>query len=99
MVVGALRDGVHRNPDVENRPEWFTTAYFHRPEDLHAEMAAAGFRDTAVLAVEGPGFGIDPDVAESDPERWAATLRAIERVETEPSLLGASPHLLGVGRR
>jgi hypothetical protein len=29
----------------------------------------------------------------------AAMLRAIERVETEPSLLGASPHLLAVGRR
>lgn len=38
-------------------------------------------------------------LAEADPHRWAATLRAIERVEAEPSLLGASPHLMGVGFR
>jgi SAM-dependent methyltransferase len=99
MVVGALRDGVHRNPDVENRPEWFTTAFFHRPEELHAEVTAAGFADATVLAVEGPGFGVAPEIADTDPGRWAAMLRAIERVETEPSLLGASPHLLAVGRR
>lgn len=99
MVVGALRDGVHRNPDVAGHPEWFTLAYFHRPEDLYAEMAAAGFAEVAVLAVEGPGFGVGPEVADADPQRWAATLRASERVEAEPSLLGASPHLMAVARR
>ena len=34
-----------------------------------------------------------------DPERRAALLRAIARVETEPSILGASSHLLAVARR
>jgi SAM-dependent methyltransferase len=99
IVVDDLRAGIHRNPDVENRPEWFTLAYFHRPEDLHAEVIAAGFTHTRVLAVEGPGYGVDPDLAHTDPTRWAATLRAIERVESEPSMLGASPHLLAVGLR
>jgi SAM-dependent methyltransferase len=99
IVVDDLRDGIHRNPDVENRPEWFTLAYFHRPEELHAECVAAGFADTRLLAVEGPGVGVNPDLADTDPARWAATLRAIERVESEPSMLGASPHLLAVGHR
>jgi SAM-dependent methyltransferase len=99
IVREDLRAGIHRNPDVANRPEWFTLAYFHRPEDLHAEVTAAGFADTRVLAVEGPAHGVDPDLASTDPARWAATLRAIERVQTEPSMLGASPHLLAVGHR
>jgi hypothetical protein len=33
-----------------------------------------------------------------DPDRRDALLRAIRRVEAEPALLGASPHLLAVGR-
>jgi SAM-dependent methyltransferase len=99
IVVDDLRAGIHRNPDVENRPDWFTLAYFHRPDELHGELVAAGFADTRVLAVEGAGFGVDPDLAHTDPARWAATLRAIERVESEPSMLGASPHLLAVGHR
>ena len=34
-----------------------------------------------------------------DPERRARLLRALERVERAPSLLGASAHLLAAGRR
>ena len=33
-----LVDGQHRNNS--NHPDYFTTAYFHRPEDLQAEYAA-----------------------------------------------------------
>ena len=34
-----------------------------------------------------------------DEPRREALLRAIRRVETEPSLLGASPHFLAIGHR
>src|SRR5207248_1072154 len=34
IVEEDLRTGQHRNPQPELRPEWFTTAYFHRPDDL-----------------------------------------------------------------
>lgn len=36
-----LRDGQHRNDT--GRQEYFTTAYFHMPEDLRVEIQAAGF--------------------------------------------------------
>ena len=58
-------------------------------------MAQAGFTDTAVLAVEGPVQVADSDL--DDPDRLATVLRTIERVETEPSVLGASQHLMAVG--
>lgn len=92
-----LRDGRHENP--ERVPGWFTTAYFHRPEELPGEMTDAGLRFEALLAVEGPAEFL-PDVRErlEDPARRALLLRTIERVEAEPALLGASPHLLAVGR-
>ena len=49
MVEGDLRDGRHVNPDPAGRPNWFTTAYFHRPEDLGAEVEAAGFALEALV--------------------------------------------------
>jgi ubiquinone/menaquinone biosynthesis C-methylase UbiE len=93
-----LVDGQHRNDT--NRIDYFTTAYFHRPEDLAHEMQAAGFQDVSVLGVEGPGW-----MAGDFNERWAdptlrADILAIARaLETEPSIVGVSAHLLGIGRK
>jgi SAM-dependent methyltransferase len=95
IVEGDLRDGQHRNP--AGRPEWFTTAYFHLPEELGPEVTEAGLRLEAVLAVEGPAWML-PDIEQrlADPDPRERVLAAIRRVETEPSLLGASAHLLAV---
>ena len=87
-----LRDGQHRNPSPDDRPEWFTTAYFHRPEELRAELEEAGFRDVAVLGVEGPAWLLGGQADE-------AALLAARAAEAEPSVVGVSPHLLASGRR
>jgi len=50
------RDGRHENPTGD--PAYFTTAYFHRPEELAAEFMAAGWVHQATLAVEGPGWAV-----------------------------------------
>jgi SAM-dependent methyltransferase len=97
-IERVLEDGRHTNP--QRHPGWFTTAYFHLPDDLAAEVRAAGFDLEGLFAIEGVGEWL-PNVDEwlDDPSRRAALLRAIARVETEPSLLGASPHLLAVGAK
>ena len=98
IVERDLRDGQHRNPT--ERADYFTTAYFHRPEELRAELLAAGLVVEGLYGIEGPGW-ILPDLA----ERWAdarrrADLVAVARaVELEPSVIGASAHLLAVARR
>lgn len=93
-----LLDGQHRN-DTE-RPDYFTTAYFHRPGDLRAEVAAAGFDGVTVFGIEGPGW-ILPDVAErlADGHRREHLLRAAQMVEVEPEMVGASAHILAVGQK
>jgi hypothetical protein len=53
MVERDVRDGVHHNPEPEAHPEWFTTAYFHRPAEVRAEIEAAGLVVEALLAIEG----------------------------------------------
>jgi ubiquinone/menaquinone biosynthesis C-methylase UbiE len=97
IVERSQRDGRHINPD--RHPRWFTTAYFHLPGDLEAEVREAGLELLGLLAVEGPGEAV-PDVAAwlDDPERREILLRAIARVEAEPTMIGSSPHMLALAK-
>lgn len=98
IVERDVREGQHRNPD--DRPGWFTTAYFHRPGELREEATEAGLSVEALVGIEGPGWLLpDLDAWLEDPGRRRKLLAAIGRVESEPSLLGASAHLLAVCRR
>jgi ubiquinone/menaquinone biosynthesis C-methylase UbiE len=95
IVEQDLTDGVHQNPT--NRPEWFTTAYFHRPEEIRPEIEEAGLRFESTIAVEGPGWvNEDLDAWLDDAAARERLLRVLRRIETEPSLLGASAHLIAV---
>jgi ubiquinone/menaquinone biosynthesis C-methylase UbiE len=95
-VASTLPSGAHTN--AERRERWFTTAYFHLPDHLAREIRDAGFSLEALLAIEGIGQWLaDFDDWVDDPARREVLLRAIRRVEAEPSMLGASPHLLAVG--
>ena len=98
IVAEDVATGVHRNPDA--RPGWFTTAYFHRPEDLVAEVAAAGLVPDGPVAVEGlAGLARDVDAVLDDDDVRPRALEALRRTEREPALLGVSSHLLVAGRR
>jgi ubiquinone/menaquinone biosynthesis C-methylase UbiE len=92
------QDGQHSNPT--QHPAYFTTAYFHRPDELAEECTAADLSPAATLAVEGAAWLLpDLDVRLDDERRRAVLLDALEAVEAEPSLLGVSAHLLVVARR
>jgi ubiquinone/menaquinone biosynthesis C-methylase UbiE len=90
IVERDVREGQHRNPT--GRPEWFTTAHFHLPEELGQEVTEAGLRLQDVFAVEGPAWML-PDIEQrlADPARRERVLAAIRRVEIEPSLVGQAP--------
>jgi SAM-dependent methyltransferase len=97
IVERDLSDGQHR-PAPSGR--YFTTAYFHHPDELREEAREAGLASVDMLAVEGPwGLLSDVDERAGDAERWACLLRSAESIESEPSLLGASFHFLAIGRR
>jgi ubiquinone/menaquinone biosynthesis C-methylase UbiE len=98
VAAGDRRDGRHRNPTGD--PVYFTTAYFHRPEELADECVAAGLTHEATLAVEGPGWLLpDLDARLADERRRAVLLAALGSLAAEPTLLGVSAHLLAVARR
>ena len=92
IVEQDLADGQHRS---RGGPEFFTTAYFHRPEDLRAEFESAALEVTAIFGVEGPGWLLVRD----DVDLSETLLRVARALEEEPSTIGTSAHLLAVGRR
>lgn len=98
IVERDLRDGQHRNPT--ERLDYFTTAYFHRPEELRNEVVRAGLAVTGLYGVEGPAW-ILPDLGErwADARRRDDLVRLARALESEASLLGASAHLLVTARK
>ncbi len=98
VAAGDRRDGRHHNPT--GNPVYFTTAYFHRPEELAAECAGAGLTHVATLAVEGAAWLLpDLDARLAGEPRRSVLLDALATLEAEPTLLGVSAHLIAVARR
>ncbi len=91
-----LAAGQHRNPT--HRPEWFTTAFFHHPDELREEVEAAGLEVEGLFGIEGPGWLLWADFKEDIAGR-ENILRVARAVEQEATLIGASSHLLIVARR
>jgi len=93
-----LAEGRHRNPTGD--PDYFTTSFFHHPDELSAELTDAGFTGSQVLAIEGISWVAgDPAERLADPVRREVVLDIVRRTEAEPNLPGASPHLMGIARR
>jgi ubiquinone/menaquinone biosynthesis C-methylase UbiE len=95
IVADDLDSGQHRN--ATGNPAYFTTSYFHRPEELEAEFTEASYRNIKVLAVEGPMWSAARfNKAWKDETQRKTLLEFLARVEQEPSIRGASAHLVAV---
>jgi SAM-dependent methyltransferase len=94
-----LTDGRHLNP--AHVPGWFTTAYFQHTDEIPGEVADAGLMLDRIVAVETAAAFAGPRLAEmlEDPELFAWAMAAMRRIETEPTLLGATPHALTIAHR
>lgn len=98
IVLGDLDSGRHHNATGD--PAFFTTAYVHDPTELAAELETAGLLDVEIVAVEGLAWAVDDiETVWADREARERLMRLLEMTEREPSVLGASTHLLGIGRR
>jgi ubiquinone/menaquinone biosynthesis C-methylase UbiE len=98
IVRRDLRDGQHRNPT--DHPEYFTTAFFHYPNELRDEIREAGFEPPHLYAIEGPAWLL-PNFRKvwHDPVLRARLLTIVKATETEPALMGQSAHILAVARK
>ena len=98
IVEQDLASGQHRNPN--QHPAYFTTAFLHHPNELRTEVNDAGFVVDCVIGIEGPGWMLHnfADFWTEDSAR-ATLLHILRAMESEPSLLGVSAHILAIGRK
>jgi SAM-dependent methyltransferase len=100
-VSGILATGELIKPP----PGRFTTAFFHAPELLTAELTDAGAKGVQVFGVEGPAWGmlraaeargVTIGDAGDDP-LFDSVLEAARMADYHPELLAAASHLLAIG--
>jgi hypothetical protein len=98
IVEADLNSGIHLNET--GQLDYFTTAKFHRPDELKSEILNAGFQGVEVFGIEGPAW-ILPDFEERwrDPRRKLDLMTLAQRLQSEPSVQGVSAHLLASGRK
>jgi ubiquinone/menaquinone biosynthesis C-methylase UbiE len=93
-----LISGQHRNPT--DHPRYFTTAYFHQPEELYQEIQDAGFHEVALYAIEGPLW-----LTQTAREHWDDValreqyLEALRWIEQDKAIIAISSHMLAMGRK
>lgn len=93
-----LAEGQHRNP-TENLL-YFTDAFLHRPDELAAEVSEAGFELVELVPVEGPGWlARDFERLWNDSRQRERLFALLHKVEHEPSLIGATSHMMAIGRK
>jgi len=98
ILARDLEEGQHRNPT--GNPIYFTDAFFHRPGELSRDLLRAGFQVLEVVAIEGPGWlARDFDRLWSDRAQRERLMAAVRKVEREPSVLGASAHIMAIGKK
>jgi SAM-dependent methyltransferase len=93
-----VADGQYRNHTGD--PRFFVTAYFHQPQELGAELSDVGVDAVRVFGIEGPGWLLrDFESRWKEVELREEILNVARLLEEEPCMIGASAHLLAVGRK
>jgi SAM-dependent methyltransferase len=89
-----LKTGQHRNETGDL--DYFTTAFFHHPDELKRELIEGGFPDPRLSAIEGPLWTISEPATAEQRQQLMATVRALEN---EATLIGASAHIMGIATK
>jgi ubiquinone/menaquinone biosynthesis C-methylase UbiE len=98
ILLQDLRNGQHRNPT--NNPRYFTTAFFHHPDELRSELKAARFARSQLYGLEGPGW-----LMSNFADAWSGRksrerlLTIVRSMETDATLIGQNAHILAVARK
>lgn len=91
-----LHDGQHRNP--AHHRQYFTTTFFHHPDELRDEMEEAGFSIEKLAALQGSVMWMKSFEEDwQDPQRRALLLEFLGAMEEQPAFIGTGSHVLAIG--
>lgn len=95
ILVNDLKTGIHKNDT--NNPEYFTTAFFHTPQEIKDEIMESGLRLREIVAVESVGWLVD-DLSKKmhDEKYWSRLQDLLRLVEINSDLIGVSPHIIAI---
>lgn len=90
-----LLTGIHINPTTKN---YFTSSYFHTPEEISQELERNGYTSVKWFSIDGFGWLLpNIDNKLKDEKYTGLLLDILRQTETEQSLAGISAHHLTVG--
>jgi SAM-dependent methyltransferase len=89
-----LKSGRHRNET--GNLDYFTTAFFHHPDEFKAELVEAGFPNARLCAIEGPLWTVHEPSSDAERDALMAVMRTLE---SDASLIGASAHIMGIATK
>jgi ubiquinone/menaquinone biosynthesis C-methylase UbiE len=98
IVEADIKTGQHRNP--MHHPDYFTTAFFHHPNELRTELETANFRNVSLFSVEGP-LWLTSNLGEllKDGKQEKILLRFLREIEEDQTIIGASEHIMAIGQK
>lgn len=100
LTKDILKTGRNKQPEDPTCNFFSYSAYFHHPDELEEEVLRAGFNQVEMLNVEGPAWlfsGLKETL--QDESAISAALHFIEMIEAERSVMGASGHIMAVGKK
>lgn len=97
LLEKGLKTGKYDIP-VVNRGSF--SMYGHLPDELEKELLDANFKNTNLFGIEGPSwmFATLEEIVKNK-KALNALLHFLEELENEPSLIGASSHIMAIGRK
>ena len=98
MIKGEMTTGNHIRP--KEYPKFIAEAYFTTSEEMKSEIVEAGFVVEKAIAVEGC-IWFTPHLTEKweDKASRERLLNIVRITESEPEMMGMSPHFLLVARK
>ena len=98
IVDRGLREGQHRNP--KEHPTYFTTAFLHQPGELKSEIETVGFNLEGLFGIQGPAWLLQNlEEQWADPNCRERLLNIARSLESEPSIIGVSTHIMAIARK
>jgi ubiquinone/menaquinone biosynthesis C-methylase UbiE len=92
ILDGGLETGFHSPGETP----FFTSAFFHTPDDIKNELITVGFNNIDLVAVEGFARAVNTNGLLKNDNHKRLLLKYIERIERAPELMGMSDHFFAI---
>ena len=98
ILLKDLQDGIHLN-DTDN-PEYFTTSFFHTPQEIRNEVSEGGLSLEKLVAVESVGWVIDGLTEKMKDQHYGDKIQnIITSIESNTDLIAMSPHVIAIEKK